>query len=227
LFFQLQPAWSPDGQSIAFASKRDGPSHIYVMRADGTGVRRLTSGPSDDSSPTWSPDGRRIVFAREGELYAVRARGGPARRLMQGIGGDAADPAWAPNGKLIAYDFRRPGYSLREVWVVRADGTRARPVTRLDQISALPSWSPDGRRLAFESDVRGGHFEIYSIGRDGRGLRQETRSPGTDTIDPAWSPGGQKIAFSRDGAIWTVDRSGRTVKLTSAGNDASPAWPPS
>src|SRR6185295_10643016 len=104
------------------------------------------------------------------------------------------------------------------LWIVRADGSQARPVTRLGRTSAVPSWSPDGRRLAFQSNVRGGHFEIYSIDVDGAGLRRETRSA-IDTIDPAWSPGGGKIAFSRDGAIWTVDRAGHAVKLTSAGND--------
>src|SRR5205085_1109713 len=51
LFFELQPAWSPDARSIAFVSRRDGYSHIYVMRADGTGTRRLTSGTEDDARP--------------------------------------------------------------------------------------------------------------------------------------------------------------------------------
>lgn len=227
LFFQIEPAWSPDGRSIAFASKRDGRSHIYVMRADGTQSRRLTQSSEDDAHPTWSPDGRRIAFARGGEVWVVPADGGSPHRIAIALhGGAAADPAWSPNGKLVAYDFRRPGFSIRELWVVRADGTHARAVTRLAHESELPAWSPAGRRFAFASNLRGGHFEIYSIGLDGTGLRRETRSS-TDTIDPAWAPTGGKIAFSRDGAIWTVDRSGRTTKLTSAGNDSSPAWRPS
>ena len=225
LFFELQPAWSPDARSIAFVSRRDGSSHVYVMRADGSDARRLTRGPGEDSRPTWSPDGRRIAFARAGELFVVPAAGGAAHRLTSGLGGDAADPAWAPDGNLIAYDYRRPGYSIREIWVVRPDGRDPRPVTRLGQVSALPSWSPDGARIAFQSNVHGGHFEIYAIGLGGGGLARETRST-IETIDPAWSPGGGRIAFSRDGAIWTVDRAGTAVKLTSGGNDSSPAWRP-
>jgi len=225
LFFQLQPAWSPDGSSIAFVSKRSGYSHVYLMRADGTGTRRLTSGREEDSRPAWSPDGHRIVFARAGELYTVAAGGGAARRVTRGLGGDAADPAWSPDGKLIAYDYRRPGFSIREIWVVGVDGAGARAVTRLGQVSTLPAWSPDGKRIAFQSDVRSRNVEIYSIGLDGTGLRRVTRSA-IDTIDPAWSASGT-IAFSRDGAIWTVGRSGRAQHLTSAGNDASPAWRPS
>jgi Tol biopolymer transport system component len=225
LFFQLQPAWSPDARSIAFVSKRDGRFRIYLMPADGGDGRLVTRAAADDSGPAWSPDGRSIAFSRDGELYAVPAGGGPAHRLVQGLGGDAANPAWSPDGKLIAYDYRRPGFSIREIWVARADGSNPRPLTKLRQLSALPTWSPDGGRIAFQSNAHGGHFEIYSIGLDGSGLRRESRSS-IDTIDPAWSSGDGRIAFSRDGAVWTVDRAGHSTKLTSGGNDSSPAWRP-
>ena len=225
LFFQTEPAWSPDGRRIAFVSRRNGRWHIYVMRPNGTGVRRLTDSAAEDDSPTWSPDGRRIAFSRGGELFAIASRGGPARRIGGAVGGEALDPAWSPDGKLIAYDYRPPGYSIREIWVVRPSGKRRRQVTRIREVSTRPAWSSDGRRIAFQSDVQGGHVEIYSIGLDGKGLRRETRS-GIDTFDPDWSPDGRKIAFSRDGAIWTVDRSRRERKLTSGKNDAAPVWRP-
>jgi Tol biopolymer transport system component len=224
LFFQVEPAWSPNGQHIAFASRRDGSSHIYVMRADGTGTRRLTNSAKDDDHPAWSPDGRRIVFGREGALYGVPAAGGPAHRVGRGFG-NAADPAWSPDGKLIAFDYRPPGFSIRELYVMRADGTGKRQVTRLRQVSGLPAWSPDGKRIAFQSNVRLGHFEIYTIRPDGRGLRQVTQSV-VDVIQPAWSPDGSKLAFSRDGAVW-VDAGGRQTQLTSGkGNDSNPVWRP-
>src|SRR2546430_160522 len=88
-----------------------------------------------------------------------------------------------------------------------------------------PARSPTGQRIAFHSNARGGHYEIYSIGVDGTGLRRETRSA-IDTIEPAWSPDGKEIAFSRDGAIWEVDRAGNARQITSAQNDSSPAWRP-
>jgi TolB protein len=225
LFFAVEPAWSPNGRLIAFASRRDGPSHIFVMRADGTHVRQLTHGKSDDDGPVWAPDQRRIAFSRDRGLFIVESDGfGPARRLARDVG-EAANAAWSPDGKLIAYDYRRPGFGTREIGVIGVDGRHARLVTRLRAVSTLPSWSPDGRRIAFQSNLHGGHFEIYSIGRGGRGLRRETRSA-IDTIDPAWSPYGKEIAFSRDGAIWTVDRAGHERKLTSGGNDSAPVWRP-
>ncbi len=225
LFFETEPAWSPDGTRIAFVSRRDGRSHIYVMRADGTGARRLTDSADGDEGPTWSPDGRRIAFARGGALYAVPSRGGPARRISHGVGGEALDPAWSPNGTLIAYDYRLSGYSIREIWVVGVDGRRARQVTRLREVSTRPAWSPDGRRIAFQSNAAGGHVEIYSIGLDRSRLRRETRST-VDTFDPDWSPNGRQIAFSSNGAIWAIHRSGHERKLSSGKNDAAPVWRP-
>ncbi len=58
----MEPSWSPDGTKIAFTSKRDGNPEIYTMNADGSGVRRLTNNPRDDSDPDWSSDGTKIAF---------------------------------------------------------------------------------------------------------------------------------------------------------------------
>jgi TolB protein len=225
LFFAVEPAWSPDATLIAFASRRDGRFQIYVMRANGTQVRQVTHGNAVDEGPAWSPDQRRLAFSRDRQLFTVGSGGGPVRDVTRNLGGEAANPAWSPDGKLIAYDYRRPGFDSREIWLVGVDGGRPRLVTKLPAVSTLPSWSPDGRRIAFQSNLHGGHTEIYTIGRDGHGLRRETRSA-IDTIDPAWSPNGKEIAFSRDGAIWTVDRARRVRKVTSGGNDSSPAWRP-
>jgi Tol biopolymer transport system component len=223
LYFQTEPAWSADGTQIAFSSRREGTSHIYVMPAGGTAARRLTSGAKADDHPSWSADGKRIVFAREGVLFVVSANGGAPRRLGH-LPGNAADPAWSPDGGSIAYDYRQPGTPVREVYVMRADGSHIRQLTKLQNVSAGPAWSPDGKRLAFQSNARLGHFEIYTVGLDGKGLRQVTQSV-SDVFEPAWSPDGT-LAFSREGAIW-VDAGGAQTQLTSGtNNDSSPAWRP-
>ena len=94
------------------------------MDADGTNTRRLTSTSEDDGHPTWSPDGRRIAFERgvPGDIFVMNADGSGARRL----GSDTCDetqPAWSPDGRWIAYSRRAPGTTLRELWLVRPDGT--------------------------------------------------------------------------------------------------------
>ena len=174
LFFQVEPAWSADGEQIAFVSGRDGRGHLYVMKADGTGTRRLTNTDQDDSHPSWSPDGKWIVFSREGALFRVAPEGGTATRVGKGPGA-AASPAYSPDGTRIAYDYRLPGFSIREVWVMNADGTNARKVTDLREKSGYPAWSPDGKTLAFHSDAFGGHLEIYTVPVAGRAIRSGSR----------------------------------------------------
>jgi TolB protein len=222
LFFQVEPAWSPDGRSIAFTSLRDGISHVYVMAADGTGTRRLTDSGQADSHPTWSADGDAIVFAREGALFRVPAAGGTARRVGRGFGA-AANPAFSPDGRMIAYDYRNPGSTVREVYVMNADGTGIRRVTKMGGTAAFPAWSPDGTTLAFQSD-RIGHLEIYAIRLDGTGLRRVTEA-GVDAIQPAWTPEAD-VSYSSDGAIW-LNSDGTETRLTSGDdNDSAPAWRP-
>ena len=117
------PAWSPDGQRIAFSSDRDGNWEIYVMNADGSGLVRLTDNDAYLDSPAWSPDGQRIAFQsnRDGnwEIYVMNADGSGLVRL---IDNDANDflPAWSPDGQRIAFQSNRDGNS--EIYVMSAAG---------------------------------------------------------------------------------------------------------
>ena len=90
-----------------------------------------------------------------------------------------------------------------------------------------PAWSPDGKLVAFAARRGTGHFEIYTIGVDGTGLRRVTYST-EDAFEPAWSPDGSTIAFSRGGSIVTIDPNGEQQQvLTDADdNDSSPDWNP-
>ncbi|MEX0850723.1 MAG: hypothetical protein WD015_04390 [Gaiellaceae bacterium] len=227
LFFQIEPAWSPDGGRIAFASKREGTFDLYVMNGDGTGTRRLTSTREDDGHPTWSPRGDRIAFSRgiEGDIYVMNADGSAMRRITEN-GAAETQPAWSPDGRWIAYVKRTPGTELREVWLVRPDGSGERRLTSLGAASYSPAWSPDGTRIAFSTDYRADQFDIYFVVVAGGDLQQATTSP-DDSFEPAWSPDGETIAFSEGGSIYSVESEGDPAELTaSSGNDSSPTWKP-
>jgi Tol biopolymer transport system component len=226
LFFQVDPAWSPDATKIAFSSRRAGSFDIYVMNADGTGTRKLTSGKDNDSHPTWSEDGSRIAFERDGDIFVVATDGSDPRRISDPTA-DEGQPTWSPDGAWIAYVRRTPGTATRELWRMRPDGSSRRALTSQQATVATPAWSPDSARVVFASNQDGEIYELYTIGADGKGLRSVVPTA-TDNLEPSWSPAGDRIAYFDDGAIYAVELGGGEVeKLTdSENNDSSPVWNP-
>ncbi|HEX4745620.1 MAG TPA: DPP IV N-terminal domain-containing protein [Gaiellaceae bacterium] len=226
LFFQIEPAWSPDAARIAFASRRSGTFDVYVMNADGTGTEQLTSGKDHDSHPTWSSDGARIAFERGSDIWIMNADGSGARRVSD-VTAEESEPTWSPDGEWIAYVRRTPGTAARELWLMRADGSARRALTSLGATVATPAWSPDSARIVFASNQEDEVYKLFTIGLDGKGLRSVAPTA-KDNFEPSWSPDGDTIAYFEDGAILAVELGGGEIeKLTdSANNDSSPAWNP-
>lgn len=182
------PAWSPDGSQLAFASvRRDG---LWVMRADGSGLRRVTRSPTIDLQPTWSPDGRRLAFARTvpgygTEIFVVGVDGRGLRRLTFNRGQDA-EPDWAPNGRRLAWSFTAARSRVRSgIHTMAADGS----LKRFRGEGIAPDWSPDGRSFAFAHEG-----ELWTSAVDGTGRRPLSVAPGADAR-PEWSPDGRRLAF--------------------------------
>ncbi len=119
----ISPAWSPDGSQLAFVSDRQGSPQIFVMNADGSGVRRVTFRGSYNQTPAWCPRAETplIAFtARDGntfDVFTVDLRNGQLTRLTQGQGRNS-DPAWSPDGRLIAFYSSRGG-----IYLMNPDGT--------------------------------------------------------------------------------------------------------
>jgi TolB protein len=187
-----QPAFSPDGKSIVFT--RD-DQDLYVMNADGTGVRTLTHLPDEfySETPAWSPDATKIAFVgtsfdAEGngitDIWTVNADGTDPTRLTDDPAADI-DPAWSPDGTKIAYCSGRRG---ADVYVMNADGTDQRDLTLTDSLGEMdPAWSPDGTKIAFVG-FRNGSQEIFKIKTDGTGSTNLTNTPGIQETQPDWGP---------------------------------------
>jgi TolB protein len=180
------PVWSPDGTKICFTSNRDGNSELYVMNRDGSGVRRITNNPAIDVTPTWSPTGTQIAFTsdRTGtpQIYIVGADGLNLRRLTTSES-YADRPTWSPAPfNEIAYAARTgPGYDIK---VYDLASGQTKQITFGEGTNESPAYSPNGRHIAFTS-TRAGRVQVFTIGRDGRGVKQVTRDGNNYT--PAWS----------------------------------------
>lgn len=211
----FSPAWSPDGTKLAFDRSNRGARDIYVMGADGSGLRRLTSDPSDHSDPAWSPDGGKIAFGRDGAIYVMNATDGSGVQRLT-TGGYDSHPTWSPDGLRIAFASSRHGTNA--IYVMNADGSGVRQLTSDASDDYTPWWSPDGRRIAFQrGDAEGG--AVYLINPDGTGLTQLTLFGRT----PSWSPDGQVIVFEQYGlTVVNVDGSG----MMRHGIGFDPAWSP-
>lgn len=223
----INPAWSPDGRRIVFASDRDGNREIYVMNADGSNPARLTDHGAADYRPAYSPDGKRIAFVSErdgnAEIYLMNADGTNPSRLTNNTASNT-EPAWSSDGSKIA--FRSAG----SIHVMNSDGSG---VTRITYSADMqPAWSPDGKTFAFRRKGSDFYDTIYLMNADGSAIRQ-FMGGAYDRANPVWSPDGRKIAFD-DRDCWDNGPCPRGIVIGTIGgqysttiSDASdPAWRP-
>lgn len=186
--------WSPDDRWLAFYRVEvgcGGPIGIWVVRADGSGLRRLGSG-GRPSPPTWSPEGRHVAFAGTSGIVATELLG---RGLDAVTNGPDFAPAWSPDGKLIA--FRRGAAPDAGLWLMNADGSGQRPlVDRLHDV-AVPTWSPDSRSIAYVAPGSSSSEDVYVIDVGDGKVVNLSRSAASDR-HPDWLPDGTYVAFDSD-----------------------------
>ena len=162
---------------IAFARTADGDADLWIVRANGTRLERLTSSLKDDTQAAWMPTGAVITFVRTGNsgrsnLHTMHVRRGrPSLFLRNGTA-----PAWSPDGSRLA--FVRTVDGNTDLYTVAADGSDLVRVTSDPAVDTDPAWGPGGTRLTFASD-RDGDFDIYTAAPDGADVRALT----ADAID--------------------------------------------
>jgi tricorn protease len=164
----INPVFSPDGQSIAFSSNRHGSYDVFVVSARGGRPRRLTFDSASDMVCGWTPDGKNILFAStrsvafppSWELFTVPVEGGRAHRVSPAEGKEGV---FSPRGDLLAYvrgpgSWYRKGYrgsSNDDVWICNADGSNNRRLTTFNGQDHSPMWSADGANLFYVSEQFG------------------------------------------------------------------------
>jgi Tol biopolymer transport system component len=139
--------YSPDGTMLAFDSTRDGPTHVWVMDADGSRPRRMSYG-GDDWGATWSPDGKWIAGNSDDQIWVIDANSGPGTRRVTSGPGAHSVPSWSPDGARIAYVLDLDGEP--SIWSVAVDGSDPRNLTNdpragAELTSGGGAWGKDGR----------------------------------------------------------------------------------
>ena len=196
---EIEPAYSPNGDLIAFRSTRE-PAGVYVMQAKGENVRLVVAGCHH---PSWSPEGKEIVCSTKGQntpstrnsspsaLWIVDVESGGKRVVTEN---DAMQPTWSPSGARIAFWFRPPNAGRSDVATISKNGGEVEVVTKDASTNWNPVWSPDGKFLYFASD-RNGNMSFWRLA-----IEEETgKVQGEPELVSTPSTFNRHLNFSRDG----------------------------
>lgn len=239
-----QPAWSPDGNTIAFVSPG---GNICTMDIEGKNIKEFKSG----NNPIWSPDGKKIAFITKEDLsnslWVMNADGTGLLDVTKGQSGWYFAPIWSPDGKRLASTCCITKDNLvfwPDVFVINADGTGINNVTNTKLDSEIgPCWSSDGQNIAFLSNREGGNtnsdnWNLYVMKDDGSGVRKlntdgtewtgyaglsrNYRNPETGTVS-VWD---STAEYNGPYTTWSPDGKYITVCTVRAQGPSVPRTPP-
>ncbi len=207
----LRPRWSPDGTRVAFHSDLEGSNDIFIVNADGSGLRRITDHPGEDFDPDWMPDGR-LVFAsdRDGDqnIWIMDLDSGATSQLTHYDGGRTGGPTPSADGRRIAFSSDQL-FS----WQVYVLDSRSGDIERLTGPipgRCNPAWRPATDLIAY---MAGGDLvgtDLRTVGADGSGGDNLAGSEG-DNQDPQYAEDGSRL-------VWVTDRHGSWEIYEAAGD---------
>lgn len=228
----MSPAWSPDGQSLAYVSFESKASAIYVQTLRSGERRRISARAGINGAPAWSPDGSTLALTlsrKDGDLdiYTLKLASQTLTRMTFDPGIDT-EPAWAADGRRLYFmSDRAGGPQVYELDVEQPN--RATRVTFEGSYNARPRLSPDGKQLAVVHLDRG-NFRIAVVDLQSRGV--QVLSPGRQDESPSFAPNGATLIYATQdrgrGVLATVSVDGRVQQrlAASTGDVREPVWSP-
>jgi Tol biopolymer transport system component len=218
------PAFSPDGKTLALVSKESGglASSLVTVDAQG-GDLEVIPGAKPASDPSFSASGTRIAYESKGAIKTVDLDGSHEKTVVKNVVGFAE---FSPAGPKIAYVDETP-HNTRNIFLIGANGKHRTQLTSIDKgWAGGPALSPDGKQIVYSVQTR--QTELWVMDADGSHAHAITDTHGVDEEAPAFSPDGRQIAFGADGAIEMMDASGGTpVKvIDDSERFFEPSWQP-
>ena len=233
--FDADPAFSPDGQSVIFASDREGNPEIYIQSLDGSNLRRLTNHPAHDEFPTFSPDGTQIAFNsnREDEnfdVYVMNADGSGVRRLTNWKSEEEIRPGcWTPDGTRILFTSNKEGGG--DIYMTSVELYPTKLVLNNADDLHFASYSPDGKQMMYVVQAEDGSGDLYVRHVETKKDRAILHSESAELF-PKFSPDGASIVLQHrvggNAEICIVSvESGEVRNLSNnPARDVQPAWSP-
>jgi TolB protein len=229
----ISPAWSPDGNQLAYVSFEDKKPVVYVQTLTTRERRAVASFKGSNSAPAWSPDGKKLAVVLTGQggsqIFLVNADGSGLQRLSKSPGIDT-EPSFSPDGRHILFTSDRGGSpQIYRMAITGSESSNAERLTFEGNYNVSPDYSQDGKSFTF-IHRHNGQFNVAVQDIGSRQMQILTSSKFDES--PSFAPNGKMILYATEinghGILSAVSRDGQTRQhlTVQTGDIREPAWGP-